>query len=93
MAIGVNVVIANYIGQRNHAGVTRAVGTSAYLSVICGIIMLAISQLVARPILTILDTPAEVLDQAVEYLRIISASTCFLSSEWEWEWPAWHGAP
>lgn len=78
MAIGVNVVIANYIGQRNHAGVTRAVGTSAYLSVICGIIMLAISQLVARPILTILDTPAEVLDQAVEYLRIMGIGMPFM---------------
>lgn len=78
MAIGVNVVIANYIGQKNKSGVARAVGTSSFLSIICGIIMLAISQAVARPILTILGTPAEVLDPAVEYLRIMGIGMPFM---------------
>ena len=40
--------------------------------------MLVISQLVARPILTILDTPAEVLDQAIEYLRIMGIGMPFM---------------
>lgn len=78
LAIGVNVVIANYIGQANREGVSRAVGASAYLSVICGVIMLAVSQLIARPILTALSTPPEVLDEAVEYLRIIGVGMPFM---------------
>ena len=70
LSVGVNVVIANYIGQRNSRGVRAAVSASAILAVVSGVLMLAVSQLVARPILEALDTPESCLDQAVLYLRI-----------------------
>lgn len=72
IAVGVNVVIANYIGQRNSRGVRDAVQASAVLAIVSGLIMLGVSQLIARPILEALDTPESCLDQAELYLRIYS---------------------
>ena len=66
LSLGANVVIANFIGQRNSKGVKRAVATSAALSVICGIGMTVIGLIIARSILEILDTPAEVIDKATD---------------------------
>lgn len=78
LSVGVNVVIANYIGQRNSRGVRAAVSASAVLAVVSGVLMLAVSQLVARPILEALDTPESCLDQAVLYLRIYAVGMPFM---------------
>lgn len=72
LSIGVNVVIANYIGQQNGRAVHAATGAAAILALISGALMLITSQCIARPILTALDTPPEALDLAVDYLRIFS---------------------
>ncbi|MDE6135791.1 MAG: polysaccharide biosynthesis C-terminal domain-containing protein, partial [Muribaculaceae bacterium] len=78
LSVGVNVVIANYIGQRNREGIRQAVATSAFLALASGISMLVLSQVIARPLLTALDTPAEVLDDAVLYLRLIGLGMPFM---------------
>ncbi len=78
LSVGVNVVIANYIGQRNSRGVRAAVSASAVLAIVSGVLMLAVSQLVARPILEALDTPESCLDQAVLYLRIYAVGMPFM---------------
>lgn len=72
LSIGVNVVIANYIGQRNGRAVRASMSASAVLSLISGVLMLLTAQCIARPILEALDTPEEALDPAVSYLRIFS---------------------
>ena len=78
LSVGVNVVIANYIGQRNSRGVQAAVSASAVLAVFSGIVMVVLAQLIARPILEALDTPASVLDHAVDYLRIFALGMPFM---------------
>lgn len=78
LSVGVNVVIANYIGRRNRAGVRAAVAASAQLAVAGGILLLGIGLAVSRPILELLGTPADVLDSAVLYLRIYSLGMPFM---------------
>lgn len=70
IALGANVVISRYMGAGDDAGVRRAVATQAVVAVICSVILLGVGLLVARPLLTLLDTPPEVLDSATLYLRI-----------------------
>ena len=70
ISVGVNVVIANYIGQRNGQGVRKAVSATMVLSVICGVLMLLVGESMARPVLELTGTPAEVLDDAVRYMRV-----------------------
>ncbi len=78
ISIGVNVVIANYIGQRNRDKVRRTVGAAMVLSLFCGIIMLVVSQTIAVPIHRMLGTPEEVMDQAVLYLRVMGVGMPFM---------------
>lgn len=78
LSVGVNVVIANYIGQNNSREVRKAVSASAVLALISGFLMVLISELAARPILEFLDTPPQVLDQAITYLRIFAVGMPFM---------------
>ncbi len=78
LAVGVNVVIANYIGRNNSRGVGAAVTASAQLALIGGVALFALAMMASRPILEVLNTPADVIDQAVLYLRIYSAGMPFM---------------
>lgn len=70
IAVGANVVIANYIGQKNKDGVRRTVATVGIVSIISGLLLLGIGICVARPILEMMEAPADVIDLATVYLRI-----------------------
>ena len=54
LSIGVNVVIANSLGQRNAVSVRRATSTAAMVAIVCGLIMLTITEFAATKILTLL---------------------------------------
>lgn len=70
VAIGANVVIANYIGQRNRDGVRRSVDTIGVVAIVSGIALLILGTTLARPILEFMDAPHDVIDLATVYLRI-----------------------
>lgn len=78
LAVGVNVVIAKCIGQRNSPGVRAAVAATAQLALFGGLALLVIGMSVSRPILELLGTPDDVLDQAVLYLRVYSVGMPFM---------------
>lgn len=77
ISIGANVVIANYIGRREMAGVRRAVATTIGLSLISGLVLLVVGLLISRPVLTLMGTPGNILDDAVLYLRVYLLSSPF----------------
>lgn len=78
LAVGVNVVIANYIGQRNSERVKRTVGAAMFMSVICGLLMMSVALFVSRPVHRLLGTPEDVMDQAVRYLQIMGYGMPFM---------------
>lgn len=78
VSIGANVVIANYIGRNDAGGVRNAIRTSALIALWSGVLLLFVGVAVADPLLRWLDTPSEVLDLAVLYLRIFSLGMPFM---------------
>lgn len=72
IAIGSNVIIANYIGQRDDRGVERAVHTSAMLALVSGLLLLIVGLMVAGPVLAALATPDDIINDATNYLRIFA---------------------
>ena len=78
LSVGANVVLANYIGRSNSEGIKRTVSTTAALALTSGFLLLAVSQVVAAPLLEMLGTPDEVLDDATTYLRIYSLGMPFM---------------
>lgn len=72
IAIGANVIIANYIGRSDAQRVARAVATTMLLSVISGVVLLIVGLTISRPILELMGTPDAIMDSACMYLRIFS---------------------
>ena len=70
LSVGANVLIARYIGQNDRKKVSEAVHTVITLSLICGFLLLILGQVIATPLLRLMNTPDDVIDLAATYLRI-----------------------
>lgn len=70
IALGANVVIANAVGRDDRQTVQKAVHTSMVVSVIGGVLVAIIGEIIAEPLLTALNVPSDVLELALLYLRI-----------------------
>ena len=69
VSMGANVIISNHIGQKDGRGIQDAIGTVAVMAVASGLALMLIGLSVARPLLTLIGTPPDVLPMAVAYLR------------------------
>ncbi len=78
ISVGANVVISNYIGQGRKKSVQDAVHTVVIISLISGFVILILGQFIAPPLLMLMDTPENVIDLAVLYLRIYFAGMPFI---------------
>ena len=78
ISVGVNVVVANSIGERSYRSVTRSVHTSVMVSFFSGIFLSFVGIFFARPILSAVSTPSDILDMAVRYLQIYFAGMPFV---------------
>lgn len=77
ISVGANVVVANSIGERSYRSVTRSVHTSVMVSFFSGIFLSFVGVFFARPILSAISTPSDILDDAVLYLQIYFAGMPF----------------
>lgn len=68
---GFAILMAQKFGAGKHGELRRVIGNSAVLSLLSALILLGIGQLLARPILALLQTPEEILGNALLYLRIM----------------------
>lgn len=77
VSVGAGVVISQRLGQKNKEGVQISVHTALALSGILGIILTVGGILFSKEILLWMNTPEEVLTDAVTYLRLYSAGMVF----------------
>ena len=70
---GASVLIAQFFGAKNRAELRNAVHTAIFISVMIGIVLSVVGVLVSPLLLRLVQTPAEVFDLAVLYLRIYFA--------------------
>lgn len=78
LSIGANVLIASYIGMGEKKRIEEAIHTVITIALLSGVLMLVIGQGIAKPLLQMIDTPEDVLDLAVEYLRLYFLGSPFL---------------
>lgn len=71
LTAGLSVITAQKFGAEDYNGVRKSVTTSILLSVIITFILTSISVCFARPILEIMNTPSEIIDDAYNYIVII----------------------
>ena len=70
IALGANVVIATAIGCGDEKAVRHAVHTSIIFSALGGAVVSLLGQLIAAPLLSVLNVPDDVFPYALMYLRI-----------------------
>lgn len=71
LSTGVNVLVAQLYGAGEHQKLSKAVHTAITLAFICGVILVGVGLLVARPLLEWMDTPEDVIDLSELYMRIV----------------------
>lgn len=73
LSVGANVVASIFIGGRNRDMVKKTVDTSLLTALVCGFLCTAFGMIFARPLLSVMDTPGDVILEAVPYLRMYFA--------------------
>ena len=73
LSAGGSVVVAQYYGMRAWKDVGDTVHTAMLLGLVTGVAMLFAGMFLARPLLVLMGTTEDVIDQAVLYMRIVFA--------------------
>lgn len=71
LAIGTNVLVARYQGAKDNKAVSETVHTSIALGVVGGFILIITGILFTRPLLEMMATPDDVIEQSTLYMQII----------------------
>ena len=69
LAVGAGVIAAQDLGARRYDDVTKLISTSLTASLIGGVAVMAFGIFMAEPLLILMDTPEDVLAEAVPYMR------------------------
>ena len=69
LSVGAGVIAAQDLGAKRHDDVTKLVSTSLTASLVGGVAVMILGILLAKPLLILMDTPADVLSEAVPYMR------------------------
>ena len=73
---GFSVIIAQRFGANDEDGLRKSVATSTILSIISTIIITLASMLSGKPVLSLMNTPDDIINDATIYIIIIYAGTC-----------------
>lgn len=71
LSIGTNVLVARYQGAKDDKSVSETVHTSIALGIVGGLILLIVGVVATRPLLEMMATPDDVIDQSTLYMRIL----------------------
>ncbi len=75
LAVGAGVVVSQFLGARDRQGAHISVHTSLALATILGAILTVGGIAISRNLLTAMNTPAEVLEDAVTYMQLYFGGT------------------
>lgn len=78
LSIGTNVLVARYYGARDFEKIQHTVNTSIITAAVGGVILVFMGFFLSRPLLVMMGTPDDVIDQSVLYMRIYFGGMPFL---------------
>lgn len=71
IAQGFGILMAQEFGAGKYEDLSKTIGCSVTLSLLSSALLLCAGQLIARPVLELLQTPPEIIGNALRYLRIM----------------------
>lgn len=70
LSVGATVVVSQCIGARDYSKASDACHTAITISVIAGVFLTIVGNIICRPLLVLMGSPDNVIDQAVLYMKI-----------------------
>lgn len=77
-ASGGQIFISQLVGVRDHGGIQRTIGTLFTSVALFSILFTVLGIAIHRPLLELLNTPEEAMEQAVDYVVVCSAGMFFV---------------
>ena len=71
ISTGAGILVSQYFGAHKDKELNIAVGNCLTLALFSGVIIMIVGPLMVAPLMTLLETPPDVYDMAVDYLTII----------------------
>lgn len=78
LSVGTNVLVARFYGAGQKKELKEMVQTAIITGFIGGVILIFLGFFISKPALTLMDTPADVIDHSVLYMRIYFAGMPFM---------------
>ena len=72
------IMVSQYVGRKSSKDVKETISTVFSMSILLAVFSTALFLLLADPLLKLLNTPGEVLDDACAYFRICTAGSVFI---------------
>lgn len=79
MSSGIGIIVSQHFGASNDAGVKQTIMNAAYIMSVSAVIMGVLGCVFARPMLTFLRTPENILNEATLYMQISCAGILAVS--------------
>lgn len=70
VSTGAGIMVSQYYGARDREKLSKTIGVSITLTAIASLIIMIIGPLIARPLLSLLNTPAAIIDWCTDFLVI-----------------------
>ena len=71
ISAGVGIMVSQYFGARAKEDLSKTIGTCITLTAVVSLIMMILAPVVVKPILHLMNTPAEIFNDCAQYLIII----------------------
>jgi len=71
ISMGAGVMVSQYFGAKKRDDLSHTVGAALTLTTILGVVMMIIGPFITRPLLLLLNTPAEIIDDSVLYMTVL----------------------
>lgn len=78
-SVGVSVLTAQAFGRKDDSAVTKTAATFSVFLLGASLLLMCLGQLLMRPMLTMLGTPADIYDLSAQYLSIIFLGLPFMA--------------
>ena len=75
LAAGFSVLVSQKFGANDEEGVRKAVASGIVLAAIMTVIVTIVSLLAAKPLLRLMNTPSDIIEEATAYIIVIFAGT------------------
>ncbi len=71
ISTGATIMVSQYFGAKEKGHLSHTVGTAITLSLLTSIFITILGPLISRPMMSLLNTPADIFEQSCTYLNII----------------------